>query len=132
MEHKEIIKLVAKKYDVTTEQLLAKNRKRKITRARQVCCWIMKYHFNMQSVDIAYIFKAHHTSVLHSIRCVDDMIFTKEMDVNDFKDIIEDYYCKTGGKEIIGAISQDERYITLSMGQYKWNTETNYIYKGDK
>ena len=68
-----IIEAVTKHYDVKLSDLQSKRRQKSIAEPRQVCMWLARKRtrFSLQEIG-AYFGGRDHTTVMHSIRTVDD------------------------------------------------------------
>jgi chromosomal replication initiation ATPase DnaA len=65
-------------FTISWDQLIANNREHERVIARQLFCWFAIKYFNYKKVQIASLLDRHHTSVIHAIKTVDDMIYTKD------------------------------------------------------
>lgn len=72
-----IQKLVAEHFEVTVDEMKDKTRKKEIVVARQTAMYFAKNHTNLSLKAIGYHFgKRDHTTVLHAIESVNNMIDT--------------------------------------------------------
>lgn len=82
-----IQKSVAEHFKVTVDEMKDKTRKKEIVVARQTAMYFAKHHTNLSLKAIGYHFgKRDHTTVLHAIESVNNMIDTDK----DFKAAIGD------------------------------------------
>ncbi|MFL5808074.1 MAG: helix-turn-helix domain-containing protein [Flavisolibacter sp.] len=64
-------------YNITWEQVLVKNRKQEVVMIRQLFSWFAVKHFNYSRVFIGKELGRDHTSIVHALQTVEDMIWTK-------------------------------------------------------
>lgn len=70
-----IIKLVCREFDITHEQIIGKERKRKFVEPRQAAMKLIKDYTNKSLKDIGNIFSGRdHTTVIHALKTVPDII----------------------------------------------------------
>lgn len=76
----DIIRLVCADYMVELEQLQRHTRRRKIVLPRQVCMYMVRWHFKASESlkSIGQLFgNLDHTTVIHSIKTVENLIDTE-------------------------------------------------------
>lgn len=66
----EILTACAASWEVTTEDILGKSRRREIVNARHYARWLLKTRIGMTSTRIAELFHCTHATVLHSFDVV--------------------------------------------------------------
>src|SRR5690606_32508780 len=72
-----IIDAVTSYYNVKLSDLQSKRRHKSITQPRQVCMWLARKHTRFSLEEIGGYFGGRdHTTVMHSIKTVDDRIST--------------------------------------------------------
>lgn len=86
--HELIIHAVCNYFLLTIDQVYAKNRKREIVTARQVSMWLMKKYTKMSLKSIGGVFHLDHTTVIHSVTTINNLIETDPVFKNDV-DLIE-------------------------------------------
>lgn len=83
-----IIQLVANYFKVdnffTPENIIRKNRKREIVTARQMAILLLRKNTPLSLKSIGDLFGKDHTTVIHSIRTMTDLIFVDEALAKDF------------------------------------------------
>jgi chromosomal replication initiator protein len=84
LKPEQIINIVADFYCTTPEKMLSNNRRRENVLPRQVAMYMMKYNTRMCLNKIGEVMQGnhkkpfHHTTVIHSIRVVFDLMETDE------------------------------------------------------
>ncbi len=91
-----LIRLVFNYFDVPTEMMKSKSRKREIIVARQFASYFLKQEFNNLSLQkIADYFGQHHSSIVHSIKQINNLVEydleSKEHHQNIMQKVIEMY-----------------------------------------
>ncbi|WP_459877347.1 helix-turn-helix domain-containing protein [Desulfothermus naphthae] len=76
---KKIIEIVAKYYGVTPKQIISKSQKKNIALARHVAIYLCKDLLKLPSIKLAKIFKRDHTTILYSLKKINNL---KELDSN--------------------------------------------------
>ena len=75
-----IIKIVSDYFNVqkffTPDNIKRRNRKREIVVARQTSMYLIKKNTSMSLVSIGGIFGKDHTTVIHSIKTINDLLDT--------------------------------------------------------
>jgi len=79
-EAQQIVDIVVSVTGVSIEKIMSKDRTLKIAAPRQLICYFLRQHCGMSLKDIGHYMRRDHTSVIHAIRLVKDMIC-----VNDVK-----------------------------------------------
>lgn len=82
-----IIKEVCEYFSLTRKQMMKRTRQREIVLARQISIYLIKKYSSLTLVSIAKIFKYDHTTIMHSIRSVMNLIDTKDNASEDMKRI---------------------------------------------
>lgn len=77
-----IIERICDYYGVDVERILASTRIQPIAQIRHICMFIVKEKTGMTVVSIGKYFNRDHTSILHAIKRVQDLIDT-EREVRD-------------------------------------------------
>jgi chromosomal replication initiator protein len=83
----DIIDTVSKYYGVTIAELKGKCRKRRIVKPRQVIMFLLRTKARMVLSDIGEVMNRDHTTVIHSITCIQNDI-THPYDDSLEKDLI--------------------------------------------
>ena len=78
---KEIVRIVANYFGVEEESVYEKNRKYKVVLTKQISAYIIKGQFKMSLVDIGKLFGQDHTTIISSIRAINNYIETKNEEV---------------------------------------------------
>ena len=91
-----LIRLVFNYFDIPTEMMKSKSRKRQIIFARQFASYFLKQEFNNLSLQkIADYFGQHHSSIVHSIKQINNLVEydleSKEHHQNIMQKVIEMY-----------------------------------------
>jgi chromosomal replication initiation ATPase DnaA len=77
-------------YNISFDQLIAKDRRHERVIARQLFSWFGVKYFNYSRVKIGMQLKRDHTSIVHSIVTVEDMIYVKDeeyiIDIDQIKE----------------------------------------------
>lgn len=70
-----LIRLVFNYFDVPTEMMKSKSRKREIIICRQFSSYFLRQEFNRLSLQkIADYFDQHHSSIVHSIKQINNLV----------------------------------------------------------
>ena len=85
-----IFNAVAKKYDVTVEDIKGKRRTREIALARHVCIYIMRTVTDLSLPSIGKVFDRDHTTVLSSIETIHEKIREDATLENDIDNLIKE------------------------------------------
>lgn len=83
----DILNTVSKYYGVTINELKGKCRKRRIVKPRQVIMFLLRTKARMVLSDIGDVMNRDHTTVIHSITCIQNDI-THPYDDSLEKDLI--------------------------------------------
>jgi chromosomal replication initiator protein len=83
----DILNTVSNYYGVTINELKGKCRKRKIVKPRQVIMFLLRTKARMVLSDIGEVMNRDHTTVIHSITCIQNDI-THPYDDSLEKDLI--------------------------------------------
>ena len=93
LKPEKIIEIVADYYGTTPEKMLSNNRKRENVLPRQVAMYMMRYNSRLALNRIGEIMQGKrplpfdHTTVIHSIRIVFDMMETDEAFDRDMQNV---------------------------------------------
>ena len=63
---------------IKKENIIKKNRSRKLLYPRQVICYILKSYYEYTYKAIGRLFNQHHTSVMHSVSSIETMLFIND------------------------------------------------------
>ena len=83
----DILKTVSNYYGVSIEDIKGKCRKRKIVKPRQIIMFLLRTKARMVLSDIGEVMNRDHTTVIHSITCIQNDI-THPYDDSLEKDLI--------------------------------------------
>lgn len=87
----ELCNIVANVTDIKVNCILAKNKKTNIVKPRQICHYMAYLFITKNKSQIGmYIGEKDHATVIHSIKCIKDIIETK-YPLNTYIDIIKIY-----------------------------------------
>lgn len=75
---REVISIAAKYFGIEEESVYKKNRKHKVVLTKQISAYIIKDQFEMSLVDIGKLFGQDHTTIISSIRAINNYINTKD------------------------------------------------------
>ena len=79
-----IIKEICKYYSLTQDQVKGKSRKREIVKARFIAIYIIRTETDFKLSAIGRIFNRDHSTILHSIRIINDTLTLKyDTDISD-------------------------------------------------
>ncbi len=67
----DIQQLSGKVYQVSTEDLLGKSRKKKVVKARNLAIYLARHYLQKNLKELARAFRRSHSTILHSLECVD-------------------------------------------------------------
>lgn len=115
-KHDVLISIIAEICKISECELTGKNRKRKNMIARQLLCHYLRKKFKYKLQVIANILDSHHSSIMHNITAIDNMIETNDKVTNDLiikldKEISESVI--NIPKKIIINIPDKYDYLTL-------------------
>lgn len=89
---KNILQIVADYYKVPADEILSKQRTKKVIKPRQVAMWFSRELTPHSLIDIGSFFNGRdHTTVLHAIRNINEMIFLDsdlKKDISKIREII--------------------------------------------
>lgn len=83
----EIVNTVSKYYGVTISELKGKCRKRRIVKPRQIIVYLLRTKARMVLSDIGDVLNRDHTTMIHSITCIQNEL-THPYDDSLEKDLI--------------------------------------------
>ncbi|MBQ9081313.1 MAG: chromosomal replication initiator protein DnaA [Clostridia bacterium] len=86
-----IIKSVCSYYKVTKTELLGKNKKQEVVRARQICAYLMCEMLSLPLVNVGKLLSRDHATVIHSRNKIAEYIKVNDRiakDVDDIKNIV--------------------------------------------
>ncbi len=86
-----IIKSVCSYYKVTKTELLGKNKKQEVVRARQICAYLMCEMLSLPLVNVGKLLARDHATIIHSRNKITEFIKLNDKvakDVDDIKNII--------------------------------------------
>lgn len=87
-----ILRIVADYYKVSADEILSKQRTKKVIKPRQVAMWFSRELTSHSLIEIGLFFNGRdHTTVLHAIRNINEMIFLDsdlKKDISKIREII--------------------------------------------
>ena len=75
----QIMSVVCKTTHIDWSELKSKCRKREINDVRQTAMWMIRKGTSMSFYDVGKVFNRHHSTVLHAVKAVENMIETDNM-----------------------------------------------------
>jgi len=87
-----IMKVVTDAYKTTYEDIAVKSRKREVLEPRQVVCWMMHRHAKITLREIGEYFNTDHTTVIHCVQVVNNLMATEPEFKKKVMDIQRKYY----------------------------------------
>jgi len=75
----EIMSVVCSITQMDWSELKSKCRKREINDVRQTAMWMIRKGTSMSFYDVGKVFNRHHSTVLHAVKAVENMIETDNM-----------------------------------------------------
>jgi hypothetical protein len=66
MKPEAVIATVCCRYDVSRDDIVRADKRRRVVRARWMICWLLRYRMGMSLPAISYLVGKHHTTVLHA------------------------------------------------------------------
>ena len=79
VEAKRVMTAVESHFDVTTDDLLRKCRRKEIVYPRQVAMYLLGHYTSLTLKSIGVIFSKDHTTVIHSMETIDDYLTYDEL-----------------------------------------------------
>lgn len=73
-----VIKLICEHFSFSLEQILKQDRRREIVFARNCLIYFLFKYTKMSKVAISLLLKRNHTSIIHSLKALQDLIDTEE------------------------------------------------------
>ena len=86
-----VIKSVCSYYKISKSDLLGKNKKQEIVRARQICAYLMCEMLSLPRVNVGKLLARDHATIIHSRDKIADFIKVNDRvakDVDDIKNIV--------------------------------------------
>lgn len=80
------------------KEFFARDRQRKIVNARQVFCYLARRHSVSTLKELGGFLGQHHTSVIHSIHFVTDMLSIEDEVITNYVHKIEGFLCSNYAK----------------------------------
>jgi chromosomal replication initiation ATPase DnaA len=75
----EIMSVVCSITQINWSEMKGKCRKREINDVRQTAMWMIRKGTSMSFYDVGKVFNRHHSTVLHAVKAVENMIETDNM-----------------------------------------------------
>lgn len=84
-----LFKILESEYKITKEVLASKTRKREITLFRHLFCYFMskRSHHSLSAIG-SFIGNRDHTTVIHSVRTVEDLLSIHDPIITEIRDNI--------------------------------------------
>lgn len=82
-KHEILLEIIVRIVGLKNDDILSKNRKRKNMIGRQLLCYYLRKKFKYKLQVIANILNSHHSSIMHNITAIDNMIYTNDKFTND-------------------------------------------------
>lgn len=76
--HEELLSIISEVSGVSKKDITGKVRTRAFMIPRQLLCYYLRKKYKYKLIDIAAIFNGHHSSVMHSCKQIDTMIFIRD------------------------------------------------------
>lgn len=73
-----IIGIVCAYYNTNYDKIKKKGRRRGVVMPRQISMYFLRKHTKIGVTNIARLFRMDHTTVIHSSRTIEDLIFSDE------------------------------------------------------
>lgn len=115
-KHEVLISIIAEICKISKCDLIGKNRKRKNMVARQLLCYYLRKKFKYKLQVIANILDSHHSSIMHNITAIDNMIDTNDKITIELILLIDQYISESViniPKKIIINIPDKYDYLAL-------------------
>ena len=115
-KHEVLISIIAEICKISECDLIGKNRKRKNMVARQLLCYYLRKKFKYKLQVIANILDSHHSSIMHNITAIDNMIDTNDKITIELILLIDQYISESViniPKKIIINIPDKYDYLAL-------------------
>ena len=87
--HNELLEIISEVSEITQKDITGKVRSRKFMIPRQLLCYYLRKKYRYKLVDIAAIFNGHHSSIIHSIKQIDSMIFINDHETINLIQLID-------------------------------------------
>lgn len=84
-----IINIVSEHENISVPDILSKKRDKDIALARQIAMYLSRKYTSMSSTDIAAVFEKDHSTVLHAIKKVEEIIETDPLKAADINTIVK-------------------------------------------
>jgi hypothetical protein len=73
-----LLDAVSRVTGINQNEIIKKNRSRKLLYPRQAICYILKSYYGYTYKAIGRLFDQHHTSVMHSVSSIESMLFIND------------------------------------------------------
>jgi hypothetical protein len=133
MDHKSesMVRIVCLTLGITKDDILGKNRLARVAKARHVCIWLLRDTFNMTLATIGAIFNRDHSTIVHSLKQVDGMLYTGEITDVFMKRMQNKYYNNYQKIEVVAETKRLEKVTTPTMQTFAFVTECGYDFVGE-
>lgn len=68
-------------FEMTDVELKGKKRTRHFAMARHIICHLLRYEYGMTLKEIGLLLNRDHTSVMHGVKTVSDLLHTKNIEM---------------------------------------------------
>ena len=72
--HDELLSIISEVSGISKKDIIGKVRSRSFMIPRQLLCYYLRKKYKYKLVDIAQLFNAHHSSIIHSVKQIETMI----------------------------------------------------------
>lgn len=80
--HEKLLEIISEVSGIEKSKITGKIRSRNFMIPRQLLCYYLRKKYKYKYVNIAELFDAHHSSIIHSVKQIETMIF-----INDYETI---------------------------------------------
>lgn len=88
MFNEQLLSIVSQVTGVTEAQIQSKSRNRDVCLAKHLYCYFLRHRFNLKLKQISKIMKNDHSTVLHSLTVIENMIWIKDDKTLEYADAI--------------------------------------------
>jgi hypothetical protein len=114
--HDELLSIISEVSGIEKDKITGKVRSRSFMIPRQLLCYYLRKKYKYKLVDIAQLFNAHHSSIIHSVKQIEIMISIRDHETislitlidNKIKDTLIDL-----PKKVILTIPNNLDYMTI-------------------
>lgn len=104
------IEHLSTRYGYSYSRVVGNRRHSKLSLVRHVCCWVLRYGYDLSFPEIGRILKKDHTSVIYGVRKVDSAWGGDAMSrAGKLEDLFGDYYAAENERVVIDV--REERRV---------------------